>query len=328
MRKVFLFFLLLSEALLAEKVDFLSAYDMALFCPLKKMAQETGFKVRYLKWNFHLYYQLYYLKHANEVDKIVLFSAEVPSYDELKLVPKNKIISFEWEASFIKTRNKAPHACRVYTLDDDVVDNVVYFKYYYPVWLPMVSQITSFEKKKFCVMVSRAETKERSKIIRFFETKPNNEFDLFGYQPVVPSSRYRGPVPGHEFDMQKAELMKNYRFAICFENKAVTGYISEKIFACLAAGCIPIYFGAPNITKFIPKNCFIDYRDFQTDEELYRFLKNMSKETYEEYIENIKRFVSSPQAKLFSAENFSKTIREAVKNLPPSNGPLLLRGEG
>ena len=40
-------------------------------------------------------------------------------------------------------------------------------------------------------------------------------------------------------------------------------FITEKIFHAIIAGCVPIYLGAPNICKFIPKKTFVDLRDFE-----------------------------------------------------------------
>ena len=38
----------------------------------------------------------------------------------------------------------------------------------------------------------------------------------------------------------------------------VNGYVTEKIFDAFKAGCVPVYWGAENITKYVPAECFID----------------------------------------------------------------------
>ena len=38
-----------------------------------------------------------------------------------------------------------------------------------------------------------------------------------------------------------------YKFCIAIENSLATDYVTEKIYDSLAAGCLPIYYGAPNI---------------------------------------------------------------------------------
>ena len=92
----------------------------------------------------------------------------------------------------------------------------------------------------------------------------------------------------------------------------MNGYITEKIFGCFAAGCVPIYWGAPNVEQYIPKDCFIDYRDFKDLNDLYLFMKSMSKETYDAYLNNIRRFLNSSEAHIFSPENFAKMLLDAV----------------
>ena len=103
--------------------------------------------------------------------------------------------------------------------------------------------------------------------------------------------------------------MQNYKFAICYENiKDQNGYITEKIFDCFFAGCVPIYWGAKNITDHIPENCFIDKRKFHTYEELYRYINSMDDITYLSYLDNIEEFLKSSESDPFKAEVFAQTI--------------------
>lgn len=41
------------------------------------------------------------------------------------------------------------------------------------------------------------------------------------------------------------------------------GYITEKIFDCFFPGVIPIYWGAENVTDYIPQDTFIDRRNLK-----------------------------------------------------------------
>ena len=107
--------------------------------------------------------------------------------------------------------------------------------------------------------------------------------------------------------------MKNYKFAICYENcQNVKGYITEKIFDCFASGTIPIYWGASNVTDYIPKDCFIDRRDFGSLDELYTFLKRMGKEEYDGYLQRSAAYLQSDKAQLFSRDHFDEIFIEAV----------------
>lgn len=110
--------------------------------------------------------------------------------------------------------------------------------------------------------------------------------------------------PSHD----KYKTMASYKFAICYESMGIEGFVTEKIFECFFSGTIPIYLGDPNIDKKIPKNTFIDKRDFNNYDNLFDYISNMSEEDYNAYRNNIKRFLSSgnyhPFSKNYFAEQF------------------------
>ena len=118
-----------------------------------------------------------------------------------------------------------------------------------------------------------------------------------------------------ETDFEDQDVLKNYRFSICYEDVCNTqGYISDKIFASFSNGCVPVYLGASNITQYIPKNCFIDRRDFNSDNELCQYLNNLTADDYNLYISNIKAYLKTKEAKLFSMEEFTQVFTKAIEN--------------
>lgn len=66
----------------------------------------------------------------------------------------------------------------------------------------------------------------------------------------------------------KYEVLSRYRFCLCFENMAMQGYVTEKIFDCLYAGAIPLYLGAKDIGSLIPEAAYVDCRLFGSWEEM------------------------------------------------------------
>ncbi|GAB5366655.1 hypothetical protein AAMO2058_001162200 [Amorphochlora amoebiformis] len=60
---------------------------------------------------------------------------------------------------------------------------------------------------------------------------------------------------------------QSYKFVITFENRQLKGYVTEKIMNALLAGVVPIYFGAPDIGKYINKKRFV-HCDFNGDSVL------------------------------------------------------------
>ncbi len=229
-------------------------------------------------------------------------------------LPKPKMILFKWEAVQIAASHYEPYSV-VYTIDDELVDGVKFFKFHYPSLLPMLPDLPSFEERKMCTMAVSNWTPERLKILKFFETKSDDDFEFYGTAPdrFRDSRMYCGAIPGYYSGKEKLSVLKKYRFCICFENTHTTkGYITEKIFHCFAAGTVPVYWGPDNIENYIPLDSFIDYRDFQSDEELYLVLKSMSKTVYEDYIENIRKFLASGAAQLFSPDSFDRILYEAA----------------
>jgi hypothetical protein len=107
-----------------------------------------------------------------------------------------------------------------------------------------------------------------------------------------------------------------FKYNICYENTFnINGYITEKIFDCFIAGCVPIYLGAPNISDYIPNNTFIDRRNFNSDYELIQFLKKINEFEYSDYQDNILNFLKSDKAKKFTSSYTSKFIVEKIAKL-------------
>ena len=95
----------------------------------------------------------------------------------------------------------------------------------------------------------------------------------------------------------------------------IKGYITEKIFDCFFAGCIPIYWGAENIDDYIPKDTFIDYREYGNIKKLNSYLKGMSSDTYCQYLNAIDRYLNSKDFKrYFSVESYIERMLYAILN--------------
>ena len=74
----------------------------------------------------------------------------------------------------------------------------------------------------------------------------------------------------------KYEVLSQYKFSLCFENMAMKGYVTEKIFDCFYAGTVPIYLGAKDISDLFPVNAYVDYRHFGSIVGIQEFLFRMT----------------------------------------------------
>ena len=80
---------------------------------------------------------------------------------------------------------------------------------------------------------------------------------------------------------RKPKLLEKYHFNFCFENTASYNYMTEKIWDSIANYCLPIYYGKhTNAYELFPNNSFIDYSEFNSPEELFDYVNNMSSDEY------------------------------------------------
>ena len=155
---------------------------------------------------------------------------------------------------------------------------------------------------------------ERRKIARWFHSSARTRMDVFG-KPPMDTPNYRGICES------KAETFARYRYALCFENTFhplwTKGYLTEKILDCMAAGTVPVYYGCSNIQDLVPPDCFVDYRDFSSLEELDVFLQNLSDDEYLGYAERMHRFLAAYDApQRHSVFRLYETVARVCENRP------------
>ena len=228
---------------------------------------------------------------------------------------------------------------RIFTYDDSWVDGERFFKINYSFIPSFSGEDIEFEEKKFCTIIAGNKKSShinelysfRKRDIRWFEKNHPNQLDLYGigwdrinYGDKLPfrvMNRFNiNPIflglsyPSYKGAIERKKVILNqYKFSLCYENmKDVPGYITEKIFDSMFAGCIPIYLGANNIDEHIPVGCYIDRRDFPLMEDLYKYMKSISRMDYLDYIKNIKAFLKSNKMKKFSCDTFACTILDAL----------------
>lgn len=117
----------------------------------------------------------------------------------------------------------------------------------------------------------------------------------------------------------KAEVYKQHRFALCFENMTgIDGYVTEKIFDCFRSGIVPIYWGAEDITDYVPPETFVDYRKFGSPESLHGYIRSIDRTEYMEYVNAAKQFLASDPNALTPTRN-AETIYQVVSEARNEN---------
>lgn len=250
---------------------------------------------------------------AGMQDRMALFLWEPPS-----VLPEN------WNRQLF---NKFKH---IFTWNDNFIqyDNIHKIYWVQNKTIPDIPNIP-FNKKKLLVNISmnkhskhpRELYSERIKAIQYFEqTQPNN-FDLFGIgwekQEIGANKKAKGSEAFSSYKGEVAnkwEILPYYKFSLCYENiYDEPGFVTEKIFDCFHSGCIPIYWGANNISEYVDENTFIDRRKFKNYKELEDFLLAIDEEKYTEMQLCIESYLKSERFSAFHPENFFNTLKKILK---------------
>jgi hypothetical protein len=189
-----------------------------------------------------------------------------------------------------------------------------------------------FDKKKLLVNISSRKyspTKHpeelytaRENVIEYYDDFHPTEFTLHGHhwneRPRLIDTYHHQVVKSTDYSVyegvveKKTDAYGNHRFALSFENMTGTeGYISEKMFDCLRSGIVPVYWGANNVSEYVPEDAFIDYREYGTPASLHEHLKSVTEQEHAEYLESAQEFLRK-DASQFSVENYAQTLEKEI----------------
>jgi hypothetical protein len=171
--------------------------------------------------------------------------------------------------------------------------------------------------KKFSKENNQELYSDRLSIIDWFSQNNSTEFRLYGRGWVAPTIRdgWRSllrsvlspvstPKVFHGEVISKSDILSRSNFSFCYENMRSDGdYITEKIFDSMLAGCVPIYLGSSRISDYIPDDVYIDAREFNGVDAIYRYIEKISFERLCDMRRSIVDFLESKQA-----DNFRNTV--------------------
>ena len=234
---------------------------------------------------------------------------------------------------------------KIFSWDPQIVSKLGAIQFRFPSYFAVPKVGDFAERKTLLTMISanKGQTistkfdlyKERRRIIDWYETRGDDSFEYYGPGWDLPNHP-NGLVPKAIFKIlrrynfcksknrtnwkgiadSKLLVLENSKFNLCFENfRGANGYITEKIFDAFSCGCVPIYFGAPDIKDHVPAQCFIDYRDFNDLKDLHKFISSMGAEQYTSIQNEILNFFNT-SSKISSITEF---VEKICSNLPPEN---------
>jgi len=211
-----------------------------------------------------------------------------------------------------------------------------------------LSSIKQFnKKKKLCCMIAwnklfSGKKNTRSKkieIINWFEKNYPHHFSLYGPKWDEFVFPFNGILQFLNYDKfrslrkilniffgkkfltwkgiinpnEKKTIINDHKFIFVLENSSYfNGYITDKLFEVFLSESVPIFLGAPNIEKYVPSDCYINLRKYTDISELYEFLTSMSEDKYNQYIFNIKNYLSSDAANIFRYNDFNRRILSVI----------------
>lgn len=272
--------------------------------------------------------------NLSEINLVIVYRFEKNISLLFNIIRRNplvKIIFVLTESSnvtplYTKDILKSPLFDIILTFRDNMIDNSYFYKYHFPNPLRKMLVPALFTEKKYITIINSYKYHkeyrkgdlyaERIKAVRYFAK--NSSIDLYGMgwencnDPLI-KKVYLGVIKS------KIEVIKNYKFAIVFENSNNDcGGISEKIFDAMAAGCVPIYWGAPNVLDYIPENTFINFRNFSSYQELDIYLKKINESEYNKYIEAINNFLKTDKYYKFTSKGFVDCISTVINKIVKS----------
>lgn len=243
---------------------------------------------------------------------------------------RDKMVLVIWEPKTVCPLNFSKKTWdkfdKILTWDDDLLIQPKFSQFYIPMeGNTVLEKPVPFSEKKFIVNMSHNKYSSykhelysaRRKTITYLSKYYPNDFDHYGLRWNRPVTRlqfmfpwlvkkystYRGVAPN------KLETLSKYKFNLCYENTSDSnGYVCDKIFTSFHARSVPIYWGAPNIEKYVDPEAFIDRRKFKTDQEMVDFLEKIDEKEYNKYLEAGWRYMHSDMYKKILPENFCEPI--------------------
>lgn len=114
--------------------------------------------------------------------------------------------------------------------------------------------------------------------------------------------RWHGPCD------DKTAVLRGFDYALAFENTACEGYVTEKIIDAMHAGCIPIYRGAPDAHRIVPRDAFLDATGLSSAPDPMQWIRDRSSGRMESMRRSGQEFLQSAAGRRHSHEGFAAWV--------------------
>ena len=125
-------------------------------------------------------------------------------------------------------------------------------------------------QSKFCLFsVSNGNAQDR---IKFYN-------ELTKYKKVDSCGKFMNNLgyncPGNFASKEYHDFISQYKFMICFENKSMKNYLTEKLINAYKYGTIPIYWGCPNLEDYVNMDAILYLKSGYTDDDIKALIKEI-----------------------------------------------------
>lgn len=171
---------------------------------------------------------------------------------------------------------------------------------------------------------TKVNTSKRDKFCAFVVSNPSNEIrnsayeTLNSYTPVDSAGRLFNNMGDQLFaglgggggELKKHTFLKDYRFCISYENSSAPGYTTEKLLHAKAAGCVPIYWGDPEVNKDFDPEGFLNTMECSDNIDLITMVNEVEMDN-----EKWQKYASVPALTLEARDRVRKTLSEMVRRV-------------
>jgi len=243
-------------------------------------------------------------------------------------IPKHKkqgqpwiLMSMESEVNYPLLKNKAFldlfDILMTYRLDADIPTLYPNWKQYGDFLKPPLStQIKSNHSALVAYIASNPVRHRDAYAQRLFEYIPVDSLGKCLNNKIIPDFITGNDIWARGGFQSILDILPYYKFYLAFENSIATDYVTERVFHALAAGTVPIYYGAENIKEFLPAdNAAIDISEFSNPKELSEYLLYLDQndEAYEECLAWKKHGYSEKFKRLLDIGDVEPRYRMALK---------------
>ena len=119
-----------------------------------------------------------------------------------------------------------------------------------------------------------------------------------------------------KYNDNKITYLKNYKFNICPENSDSNGYVTEKIFQSIQAGCIPVYWGSENNPEpdILNQEAIIFWEKGGENEKVISLIAelNQSSSKLNDFISQPRLTKNAPELIITMFDNLEKKLKDVI----------------